>query len=95
MATRESELGTSLVIMKHSPKVPPAINAALRRLRVDWVTPGGEDVSDSLDFYRKARELAYGYYYRWIWDVRVSQYQKETWLRARSEWRKIVRQESR
>tara|TARA_R110000824_G_scaffold55027_4_gene151612 strand:- start:2069 stop:3292 length:1224 start_codon:yes stop_codon:yes gene_type:complete len=95
MATRESELGTSLVIMKHSPKVPPAINAALRRLRVDWVTPGGEDVSDSLDFYRKARELAYGYYYRWIWDVRVSQYQKETWLRARSEWRQLVRQESR
>ena len=95
IATSESELGTSLVINKLSPKVPQAINAALRRLRVDWVTPGGEDVSDSLDFYRKARELAHGYYYRWIWDAGVSPSQKSDWLSARSEWRQLVRQESR
>jgi hypothetical protein len=95
LATSESELGTSLVILKQSPKVPQAINAALRQLREEWVTPGGEDVSDSLDFYRKAREISFGYYYRWIWDKSVSPSQKADWLAARSEWRQLVRRESR
>ena len=95
LATTETELGTSLLILKQSPKVPKQIDQALETLREDWITPGGEDVSDSLDYYRKARELSSGFYYRWAWDPSVSDDSKRDWLRARSEWRQLVRQESR
>ncbi len=95
IATSESELGTSLVIIKKRPATPSKIRKALERLRCEWVTPGGEDVSDTLDYYRKARELAFGYYYRWVWDPSVSPSQKETWLHTRSEWRRLVRKQSR
>ena len=95
LATTETELGTSLLILKQSPKVPKEIYQALETLREDWITPGGEDVSDSLDYYRKARELSSGFYYHWVWDPSLSEISKRDWLRARSEWRQLVRQESR
>ena len=95
LATKESELGTSLIIEKIEPPVPQKIQNALQVLRDDWITPAGEDVSDSLDYYRKARELSFGFYYRWKWNPSITESQKENWLRARSEWRQLVRQESR
>ena len=90
IATSESELGTSLVILKKRPETPSKIRKALEQLRCEWMTPGGEDVSDTLDYYRKSRELSFGYYYRWVWDPSVSPSQKETWLHSRSEWRRLV-----
>ena len=95
VCTRESELGTSLVIIKQKLQPPSQIKTALHELESEWVTPAGEDVSDSLDYYRKARELSLGFYYRWVWDRSVSPSQKETWLRSRSEWRQLVRRQSR
>lgn len=95
IATTQTELGTSLFILKQSQKVPGRISEALETLREDWITPHGEDVSDSLDYYRKARELSCGFFYRWVWDPSVSEVAKRDWLRARSEWRQLVRQETR
>jgi len=95
VCTTESELGTSLVIRKDRPAPTAKIKRALSALETDWVTPSGEDVSDSLDFYRKARELSLGFYYRWVWDASVSEAAKSTWLNSRAQWRRLVREQSK
>ena len=94
LCTRESELGTSLVIRKDRPMPTTRIKRALNDLQSEWVTPSGEDVSDSLDFYRKARELSLGFYYRWVWDASVSEAAKATWLNSRAQWRRLVREQT-
>ena len=58
---------------------------ALRVLREKWETPDGQPFSQATDLWRHAREVACGFYYRWI--DRPS----EDWLDARREWCRFVR----
>ncbi len=82
------DVGASLTVRKISPgPVPASVLAALDGLRGKWETPGGEQVTDALDFVRKARELAQGFYY--VWDWPGGEPDKE-WLEARAAWRKAV-----
>lgn len=67
--------------------VPTTIDRALKTLRKDWTLPGGGDVVDALDFHRRARELAQGFYYVWDWGGRKPD---DKWLEARAEWRSAV-----
>lgn len=91
IATRDSALGTSLYInritQEHLPP-PEEITRALTKLRATWETPGGEQITDALDMWRKSQELSLGYYYRWQWQNDTPD---EQWLRARAEWRAFVR----
>jgi hypothetical protein len=70
--------------------VPAVVESALAELRSAWVLPSGEEVVDPLDFYRKARELAQGFYYVWRWPNGEPDDEDRAWLAARSAWRKTV-----
>jgi hypothetical protein len=67
--------------------VPASIQNALEDLRLKWELPSGELVVDALDFYRKARELAQGFYYIWVWPNGIVD---REWLDARKQWRSAV-----
>ena len=91
VATTTSSVDMSLTIIRVTEKdirVPAAVTKALADLRTAWVTPGGEEITDAMDYWRKSNELAMGYYYVWAWPNAVVDYD---WLRARSAWRSFVR----
>lgn len=87
VAGDDGELGVSLVIRKLDVKVPKAITEALDHLRATWEI-GGEELEDAVAFYRVARQLALGFYYKWAWPGGVVDHE---WLQARSEWHRAVR----
>jgi hypothetical protein len=91
VATEESQLGTSLVMNERPLNLCPELKEALKSMRATWVTPGGEEITDALTFSRYARQLAAGFYYRWIWPRGESLPLRADWLEARKEWHREVR----
>lgn len=89
VATEESALGTSLIISALKPKVPADVNALIADVRGRWVTPDGDELTDALSVARITRQLAAGFYYRWIWPNGIPD---SEWLNARREWNKEVRE---
>ncbi len=91
VASVGNRLPVALNIHSRPLATTPAIERALGEMRDSWVTAGGEVIPDQLAFSRYARQLAGGFYTRWIWprgeplDVRLE------WLEARAEWHKEVR----
>lgn len=81
------DVGASLVMRRLSVHVPKAVADSLELLRKKWMTPSGEQITDALDFARKARELAQGFYYEWVWPGGKAD---DEWLDARAAWRKAV-----
>lgn len=81
------DVGASLVMRRLTLELPAAVRDALSDLRKKWVTPGGEQITDALDFARKARELAQGFYYVWEWPGGEPDVE---WLERRAAWRKCV-----
>ena len=91
VATSDSGVGASLLIQKRTNKDlvngrGEWIDEALEDLRDMWRTPGGEEITDAVDYWRKAREIALGFYYEWDWEE-----PNQEWLSARREWRRYVR----
>ena len=89
VATSDEGVSCSLIVRrKKVDRYPANIDQALNNLRHLWLTPSGEEVTDALDFWRKARELSMGFYYEWKWE---SGQADTEWLEARREWRAYVR----
>jgi len=67
-----------------------SVNAATEKnfetLRDLWETPDGWALSEAVDVWRHARELALGFHY--VWDPRPP----DEWLEARRAWAKFVRE---
>ncbi len=87
VATSESALGTSLVITGLRPLVPAEVKVAIDHLHAHWEI-GDEELVDAMSVARVGRQLAGGFYYRWIWPD--GKKDKE-WLEARAAWNKEVR----
>lgn len=87
VATEESALGTSLIIRGLRPLVPAEVQAALTNLRNTWEIDG-EELMDAMSVARVARQLACGFFYRWVWPDGKKDYE---WLEARKAWHKEVR----
>lgn len=81
-------INASLIIRETHPKVPKSVEKALGHLRGKWETPGGEVMTSALEFARHAREIALGFYYRWVWPEGKIDFE---WLDARRAWRGYVR----
>lgn len=87
------EVGASLIFREYNiDPLPPVITQALKDLRKSWELPArsgepAEQITDALDFHRRARELAQGFYYVWDWPNGKPD---EAWLMARAEWRAAV-----
>lgn len=88
----ESAITIDLVIAeREAPPIPPEIDRALERLRETWVRPDGEELIDALSMSKCARELACGFYYRWIFPRGEALALILEWLDARKEWHKELR----
>lgn len=75
----------SLYFHRHDVKVPKDVKKALAQLRETWTTPGGEEITTSLDFARHARELSCGMYLKWEPEPTYE------WREARAAWHREVR----
>lgn len=86
VGTKESQCDSSLYIHTYGDKtitVPTEITSALKTLRAKKETPFGETFEDGLTQARYARQMAMGYWTRWVWpngrpDI--------LWLEARAAW---------
>jgi hypothetical protein len=91
IVTTEAAIPTSLLIRRRDVAVPRAVQVALDNMEKTWVTPGGEEIVEAIDYWRHARELSCGFYYRWVWPAHLTQAQRQEWIDARREWYAFVR----
>lgn len=78
---------------RDAPPIPAAVMAALNSVR-DFVRPDGEELMDALAVGKAAREVACGFYYKWIFPKHVFPRDEaliEDWREARKEYHKEVR----
>lgn len=75
----------SLLIRGIEFDVSPKTEQNFEKLRQDWETPDGWMMSDGMECWKTARELACGLHY--LWDPRPP----EEWLEARRAWAKFAR----
>lgn len=80
------QVDCSLYIDGHLFPVNEATEKNFDTLRSLWETPDGWALSEAVDVWRHARELALGMHY--VWDPRPP----EDWLQARRAWAKFVRE---
>jgi hypothetical protein len=86
VATHESAIGTSLVIDKHAPAVPEAIEDAIDYVDRLWKWQG-EELSDAIAKIRTTQQLSQGLYLKWDWPGEPD----TEWLEARREWHREIR----
>lgn len=87
VATKESKLGTSLVIQPRDLEVPSRVHDMIEHMRSTWTTPNGDIILEPVELWRHVRELALGFWYRWEPPA------PRDWLDARREWKKEVREQ--
>lgn len=88
VATEEGALGTSLVFNKCSLRIPSKIATLMQGVRKNWSLEG-EEFSEATAVSRALKQLACGFYYRWVWPEDEPDYE---WLDARRAWNSEVRQ---
>ena len=89
VATVESALGTSLLVRNVRPDTVPAdVVAALAEVTERWAY-NGEEYSDPLSLWRFHRQMACGFYYRWVWP---DDKPDDEWLEGRAAWKKAARE---
>lgn len=87
VATTGQAFSGSLYIRPVFPKIPEVIAKALTKLRKTWEI-GEEELEDATALARVARQLACGFYYRWVWGPEGVD---REWLSARAAWHKEIR----
>lgn len=85
VATNETPIDASLIVDSWSLPTDAAINEAFERLRCEWTLPDGWPLSDAMQVWRHAREMALGFVY--VWDPRPP----DEWLEVRSVYARWVR----
>lgn len=87
VATSDNVLPVSLNITGTYPSGTCAdkTRGAFQRLRELWELPDGTELIEAPAVWRHAREMAYGFYYRWETPP------PKPWLDARREWAKVAR----
>lgn len=87
VATGDSWEGASLIVKALRPAVPKSIQIHIANLFKTWEI-GGEEIEEKMRLTEVARQLALGFYYRWVWPKDVPD---REWLEARAAWHKCVR----
>lgn len=91
VASHKDEVGSTLILNRRSIHVPQAVTDALTKLETTWCTPGGEEITDALSYYRAAVQISTGFFYRWTWLPIVSKHNISAWLDARANWHREIR----
>jgi len=86
VATDEKELGVSLEIVNRPLELPKVVNAALKKLRDNWETPGGDWCTETIEVWRHAQTIALGFYF--VWDPPAP----AEWAFARKAYNTFVRE---
>lgn len=92
VASEQGSVGNSLVLSVRDVKLPQSIADALSHVRLTWQRPDGEELTDAMTKAAVCRQLASGFYYRWIWPRGESKEVIRAWLEARKEWHKELRE---
>ena len=79
---------SALVIRERPLALPAEISSILQTLRRDYVTPWGEELENADALWRITRQLASGFYYKWVWPGGRPDTE---WLEARREWHRDLR----
>lgn len=74
------------------PKMPEAVRKALAQVRSTGTRPDGEEFEDRARLAKCLRELAAGFYYRWIYPRGEPPELIERWFSARQAWHRELRQ---
>ena len=87
----------SLYINERKVENPNAVQEALKRFEElsatgVWQRPDGEELVDALAAARTARELSCGFFYRWRWPRGEKVEVIKSWLDARKEWHRELRE---
>lgn len=77
-----------LVLGERKAVLPSSIASVLDDLRRTYTTPWGEELEDVTALWRIARQLAAGFYYRWLWPGGKPD---QEWLTARRDWHRDLR----
>ena len=93
-ASSQASLTISERVIKTIPfKVKEALERFESTAKVGaWQRPDGEELVDALSAARCARELSCGFFYRWRWPRGEKVEVIESWLEARKEWHKELRE---
>ena len=86
LATKETRLGTSLVITERKVKTPEVVTNTVSKILDDWETPDGEIISEATDLWRTARSALCGFFYKWDPPPPAD------WMDARKDWKRFVRE---
>lgn len=82
-----SSVRCSLFISESKVEVPQVVKDAVKKLRLNGVTPTGEIVPAGLAFRQHIAELNSGYCHSWVWPGGVRDL---PWINTRRAWRKFV-----
>lgn len=88
VATSKNQLGTSLLVRRRTLAVPVEVQLRLDEVRKKWSLED-EEFDSPLTKARALRQLACGFFYRWVWP---SGEKDHDWLEARAEWHREVRE---
>lgn len=90
--TTEAAVDCELIITdREPPPIPPEIRDALRGVRGDWQRPDGEEFVEITEVQACARQLAAGFYYRWVYPRGEPRELIDRWFDARRNYFKAVR----
>ena len=93
VATKASAIDASLYLAeKKAPPMPDKLAVMLDNLRASWTRPDGEELIDILSAARSARELAMGFFYRWIFPKGEPADVIDRWFDVRKAWHKELRE---
>jgi hypothetical protein len=87
VTTKEGSIGTSLIVRRIEPKLPPMVAVMLDEVATYWRIDE-EELESAIAYWRARRQLACGFYYVWDWPEGVKD---REWLEARAAWHQEVR----
>ncbi len=79
-----SECNASILVKERPRPVTQLMQKAIEKLVETWETPDGDPLTSAMEVWRKAREIACGFYYKW------DPAPPEDWMMARKAWHKFV-----
>ena len=96
VSTTEPAIDAALEIDERvAPPIPEGLRAMMTSVRATWMRPDGDPILDAMALARCLRELACGFYYRWIFPpVNGAPQRREdidAWFAARKAWRSELR----
>ena len=92
ISTTKSAIDAKMTITdREPPPMPDTVSEALEKVR-DWQRPDGEELVEATEVATCAKQVACGFYYKWIYPRGESEEVRESWFTARKAWNKELRE---